>query len=1215
MALTQKQVSELFVSIFGRASEGSGNKFWQQSVDTKSAANDMLKTDAAKAYFGSSLDSNQAFIEAIYKNTLNKTLADDAAGIKFWVDALNSGMSRGEVVASLVASVASHANSTDPKTKAAYDQFNNRVDVSNYVADNIENVPANGDLAVFKAYNNNTTNDVATKNAQIIKVNSDAAALSKGQDYYLTDKQDILVGTDGNNTFIARGNNTLTNADIIDGGKGVDTVYVMLDNKETAESPLLTNIEVLKVQVQATTTDSGDNDVDASNLPNADIESNIDAGDMKSVLTYINDNSRADLTIEDVSTNSNLTTLVMRETDMGDVDYNVFFDPENIKAPGAGDLGATLSIKLANVLNIKEGKNPVEKFTELSFTAGSKVVKVDISTATSYDDVVTKIQAAITAAGISGLTVAKQAATPSYFSIDVGSYTAGELAGSYNPILITNTGSGVLTPGTIVVANNTTNANMTNTMTNVAPTSIPSLTQTNVVFDRVGRDSKGGDFLAGSDSTGNSGSKGIEQFNVSVERSSHLTSIASTNNTLEVLNIKNAAGYNGNLKVEKIEDVRVIDAATMTGAATITATLTDKVVSKYLDLKDTQSNPAGDNSDKAYLNVVDTYFSYDFGSNNDTFNLTIDGSNLAAAGTTTREDFVLEINGGAGNDTITTDIGTLTANGYANSKLNANLTINGGTGNDTIWTKGEGDIKINAGTGNDTVYTDNTGVHTIYTTQESAVATAQAAYDLSKTDTNLNALNAAKAKLAALNDGKAVFVFNANNTDIHDLQSNANTTLTNAVNLGLTVTFQGVTTDISQIANSFGALKNVEIKALHVNQAIKDAINNDAVLSKVLVAVDGPANTLIVKSLIDGKLTTADLAVNIGQLTYNATPTAAQLPWDISKNNVSKSTWDAQQAVIPALGLAVGPISYNDALAADGATTGITSGTITFAGTETDGANEVLTTTITDSLAATYTFTTTVTGSTAATAATTVVSAVTPAGGGTKTFTVTEAAGVVTIVSNDGTAFTATTVNTIPGATINITAGALVATSYVNELAGANASHLGTDNTIDLGTGNDVLVLSTDSNSAEKIVFKDANFGNDVIYNFTSGAAATNDKLDFSAFVSKVDTVAKVIAGNKFLATTFDTTKVETDAVNITKALDAYIAGYVADIANSSKSIVFLNDSVDTTKVYAYQIEDGIGANTATVPAGGYATVTATFLGSVELGDVTFNVTNDVVIA
>ncbi len=97
--------------------------------------------------------------------------------------------------------------------------------------------------------------------------------------------------------------------------------------------------------------------------------------------------------------------------------------------------------------------------------------------------------------------------------------------------------------------------------------------------------------------------------------------------------------------------------------------------------------------------------------------------------------------------------------------------------------------------------------------------------------------------------------------------------------------------------------------------------------------------------------------------------------------------------------------------------------TITFAGTESDGADEVLTTTITDAWG-TSTFTTTVTASTAATAASTVVSAVTSNVTGTsaQTYTVTEAAWVVTVTAGTaGIPFELSTVNTTPGATTDIT--------------------------------------------------------------------------------------------------------------------------------------------------------------------------------------------------
>jgi hypothetical protein len=141
MALTKTEISKLYVSIFNRASEGSGNTYWQTKGTLAEVANAMLATTDAVAYFGTSLNTNQAFIEHIYKNTLNKDATDDPSGIAYWVNLLDQGLSRGEVVASLVDAVAQYESSTDETTKAAYDQFTNRVTLSDYTADNFEAVP------------------------------------------------------------------------------------------------------------------------------------------------------------------------------------------------------------------------------------------------------------------------------------------------------------------------------------------------------------------------------------------------------------------------------------------------------------------------------------------------------------------------------------------------------------------------------------------------------------------------------------------------------------------------------------------------------------------------------------------------------------------------------------------------------------------------------------------------------------------------------------------------------------------------------------------------------------------------------------------------------------------------------------------------------------------------------------------------------------------
>jgi hypothetical protein len=146
--LTKDQVSQLYVAIFNRASEGEGNAYWRSQPDMATAAIAMLDTQAAEDYFGDSLNTDQAFIEHIYFNTLNKTIADDFDGINYWVEMLDAGTSRGKVVVSLVGVIKDYApdgpyyDPDDTATIAAFNQFTNRVTVSNYMADSVYTPPA-----------------------------------------------------------------------------------------------------------------------------------------------------------------------------------------------------------------------------------------------------------------------------------------------------------------------------------------------------------------------------------------------------------------------------------------------------------------------------------------------------------------------------------------------------------------------------------------------------------------------------------------------------------------------------------------------------------------------------------------------------------------------------------------------------------------------------------------------------------------------------------------------------------------------------------------------------------------------------------------------------------------------------------------------------------------------------------------------------------------
>jgi len=173
--LTQTQVSQLYVSIFGRASEGEGNAYWRANQeDMTLAANAMLATEAAQSYFGATLSDNQKFIEFIYENTLGKTYSEDSEGVNYWVSELVNGKSKGEVVSTLINAVMDTAYQGLP----AQDRFINKVSVCNYTADKISKVPDVNDLSAFKGYIDTVTEDDATVVTARAKVDAGLTASS-----------------------------------------------------------------------------------------------------------------------------------------------------------------------------------------------------------------------------------------------------------------------------------------------------------------------------------------------------------------------------------------------------------------------------------------------------------------------------------------------------------------------------------------------------------------------------------------------------------------------------------------------------------------------------------------------------------------------------------------------------------------------------------------------------------------------------------------------------------------------------------------------------------------------------------------------------------------------------------------------------------------------------------------------------------------------------
>ena len=245
MALTQTKVSQLYVSIFNRASEGTGNTYWQTAhTNATTTAEAMFLLPSVATFFGVTNFTDTAnvrtVIEAIYLNSLGKAPADDAAGITYWIGQVTGGRSIGDVVNTLVIAATSTANAG-----TAQDVFNNKVTVSNFAADNLS---AHTTDAAFQAYLTGVTSvasTVTTANASITAAIPVVA--NPGSTFTLTTGSDALVGTAKDDTFDATTSATLSAFDTIDGGAGVDTMNALITGTSMPGLSTINNVENLNV--------------------------------------------------------------------------------------------------------------------------------------------------------------------------------------------------------------------------------------------------------------------------------------------------------------------------------------------------------------------------------------------------------------------------------------------------------------------------------------------------------------------------------------------------------------------------------------------------------------------------------------------------------------------------------------------------------------------------------------------------------------------------------------------------------------------------------------------------------------------------------------------------------------------------------------------------------------------------------------------------------
>lgn len=770
--------------------------------------------------------------------------------------------------------------------------------------------------------------------------------------FTLTVGQDTLAGTGNGDTFKANvvqnalgaQVNSLGSGDSLDGQAGTDSLLAKITagvfaggSSSMPIQPETSSIEVVKLQ--AVPADVGYDYYYEDGNTNVFVN----AKDMTDVQQLWSDRSDADLTIMNLTTVgldklSDMTIGMAysgnRDSRWAESDYTVYFDQDYL-TPEATRTNPSVDFLAMNEDNYDatDGEAPLDGvfFRELQFRLNGEVFDLTEylgedpdgtgSEITTYDEFLAAVQAALVelkADNPDNAALQTMVATfGQTFRTDVDPVTLiqregvavrltvdGLTNGVANELSVRSTDLEVARAANATVPNN----NRYEVADDTPPVEGAKLA-INVALEKVGLAGDGGELIIGSmnktsdnewgavNTTVDGTTSGIEEFNVTVygddSKSSSLAGLHSTNNNLRVVTVATDSAVTGadgyaNLTIgnsntdgldgfynydQALKDVQTFDASAFMGDLTLYAGLTDEVTVKYLNLVDQAPDaPAADNVE----------FDYIGGSGNDSINVTISANNGAFSGAVTREDFDMSatIAGGDGDDMLTLAIidngdnsgpdlqdsnglayasfgpwstEEVLANWYDNQRLTDSLRIDGGKGDDTIWTPGSGNVTIDAGVDDDTVYTDNTGRAAVW------------------------ALNVVDSGYSAVRHR------------LDNLQSDANDSY-NLFKTDVQVSFLGFEATAA-VVDRQGVATDLDI-----NQAIKKAINSHPVLSTMIEATDGPANTLVISSLIDGEMELDDLVIEL------VPPTAAEIT---AGDAAQLAVWYATPGLTPAAAAAL----------------------------------------------------------------------------------------------------------------------------------------------------------------------------------------------------------------------------------------------------------------------------------------------------------------------
>lgn len=773
-ALTpEQQISAIFVGYFERAPDPAGFNFWVNNLNSGEVTLDEVAvlftnediTQEIHPFFADPTpEAAEAFITTLYLNLFN-IAEPDAEGLQFWSDYLvdvvegtapllpdGSTPNVGTIILDIIGGA----------TGEGRDTVLNKINVG---VTWVEAAEESGIITEDDYANNASV--VSSAESILVNVTDEQSSVDEAEDDIeaifppagtpgevraFTSGTDNLTGTDGDDDFegflaqnelVGGVSNSLSSADRADGGAGNDRLEAQITNEfvglggvtgigATDIQPRLKNIEEIDIEAR-------DGDFTLGGLVQIPGAITLDAKDIvdhEEIGSYYSD---GDLYIENLTTltssgnarNTSDITVSMDHTDNFNSDDNasdllVLFDNDYLLSGEVTE--SIIQLRIVNTLELARNDDPLNSFKSVTFSVDGVEVTVDIEGAATYEEVRNAINDELDAQGITDVVAELDEERTAIFTDDIEEFDQGDLAGNYLPVNIVSTNQ-PLAVGPIELVSDVEDFNGLNTWVDGGEVTTEDPISIDIDLHKAGRGGEGGDLIIGGKAQAvNEGiAGGIEVFNIDVlgiggdgaaAKPSNVGTISSTLDSLRVVNIETAAEFRSGDSFASLvvrngfnDNLDEINADGFLGNLTLGDG--DPIDNGSNDdgvitnAKTVSATGPGDITINAVINEANAAFDYDTGTGDDEVNIDLDGDAVDYAGSE------LDLATGDGDDEVNLQLvfanagdGADGENNQLNQSILDNIDVDLGADDDTMTLEGVGNVNIEAGSGDDTIYTD-----------------------------------------------------------------------------------------------------------------------------------------------------------------------------------------------------------------------------------------------------------------------------------------------------------------------------------------------------------------------------------------------------------------------------------------------------------------------------------------------------------------------------